>query len=97
MSSVCSRRQCYTLSVVRARNIYTESVARYIPGVVGKRTKEIIKRIQPWCTERGVRQQDLAQMLGVSPQLITEWIKGRKEPMGEQILHLLEILNSKTR
>jgi transcriptional regulator with XRE-family HTH domain len=62
---------------------------------VGKRTKEIIKRIQPWCVEHGIRQQDLAKMLGVSPQLITEWIKGRKEPMGEQILHLLEILNNK--
>jgi transcriptional regulator with XRE-family HTH domain len=64
---------------------------------VGKRTQEIINRIQPWCVERGVRWQDLAKMPGVSPQLITKWIKGRKEPMGEQILHLLEILNSKTR
>jgi DNA-binding transcriptional regulator YiaG len=36
-------------------------------------------------------------MLGVSRQLITEWIKGRKEPIGEQILHLLEILNSTAR
>jgi hypothetical protein len=34
-------------------------------------------------------------MLGVSPQLITEWIKEHKEPMVEQILHLLEILNGK--
>jgi transcriptional regulator with XRE-family HTH domain len=64
---------------------------------VVKRTKELIKRIKPWCADQGIRQQDLAKMLGVSPQLITEWIKGRKEPMGEQVLHLLEILSSKTK
>jgi len=37
----------------------------------------------------------LPRSQALNPQLITEWIKGRKEPMGEQILHLLEILNSK--
>jgi DNA-binding transcriptional regulator YiaG len=35
----------------------------------------------------------LARTLGVSPQAVTEWFKGRKEPTGEQVLAMQEILS----
>jgi hypothetical protein len=42
-----------------------------------------------------IKQVELAQSLGVSPQLVTEWIKGRKHPTGEQALAMLELIKSK--
>lgn len=60
-----------------------------------ERTQRLIAEVKLWCEEHQIKQVELAQSLGVSPQLVTEWIKGRKHPTGEQALAMLELIKSK--
>jgi DNA-binding transcriptional regulator YiaG len=60
-----------------------------------ERTQRLITEIKAWCEAHQIKQVELARRLSVSPQLVTEWIKGRKQPTGEQALHMLELLKAK--
>jgi DNA-binding transcriptional regulator YiaG len=51
--------------------------------------------VKLWCKENNVKQIELAAMLGVSTQLITEWFKGRRFPVSEEALHLQELMRTK--
>jgi predicted transcriptional regulator len=41
--------------------------------------------LKKWAVERGIKQKDLAKILDVSPQLITEWFAFRRAPTGEKV------------
>ena len=43
----------------------------------------------------GLSKAELARRLGVSRALVTEWFKGRRFPVGEEILHLQELMPKK--
>ena len=56
------------------------------------RRPEIRHRVR--LKKSGIKQTDLAEILGVSPQLITDWFKGRKFPVAEETLHLQELMRN---
>lgn len=56
------------------------------------RTSDFISEVKAWVESSGMTQRELAKKLGVSYQLITEWFAGRKFPVGEEILHLQELM-----
>jgi len=60
-----------------------------------ERTQMFLTSVRVWCKTNGVKQIELARMLGVSPQSVTEWFKGRNQPTGEQVLAMQEILARK--
>jgi len=64
---------------------------------VPERTSKLLSELKTWCDTNRVKQVELARMLGVTPQGVTEWFKGRNQPTGEQVLAMLEILNKKSR
>jgi transcriptional regulator with XRE-family HTH domain len=73
---------------MRAENITLDPVTN-------GRTSKLLADVKRWCKANRVTQTDLAKELGVSTSLITEWFHGRKFPVGEQTLHLLELLRTK--
>jgi transcriptional regulator with XRE-family HTH domain len=45
-----------------------------------------------WCDARRGRRREVARALGVSPQLVTEWIKLRRMPRLDRALRLAELM-----
>jgi DNA-binding transcriptional regulator YiaG len=59
------------------------------------RTEKLLLDVLSWCETRGVNQSELARMLGVNPQHVTEWKKGRNLPNAETALVMVELLRTK--
>jgi transcriptional regulator with XRE-family HTH domain len=53
--------------------------------------------LKKWAVERGIKQKDLAKILDVSPQLITEWFAFRRAPTGEKVIEIQELIKTKPR
>jgi transcriptional regulator with XRE-family HTH domain len=64
-------------------------------GRMSKKTARLIGELKKWSVERGIRQKDLAKILGVSPQLITEWFALRRSPTGEKVIEIQELLKTR--
>jgi DNA-binding transcriptional regulator YiaG len=75
--------------------LVTNSLKNYASVVSNGRTTRLIAEVKLWCKANNIKQIELAAMLGVSTQLITEWFKGRRFPVSEQALHLQEIIKRK--
>jgi DNA-binding XRE family transcriptional regulator len=45
-----------------------------------QKIEEVLEELRAWCTERRGRNLELAKKLGVSKQLVTDWLKGRAVP-----------------
>jgi len=66
----------------------------YDVRVSNGRTTKFLAEVKRWLKKSGIKQTDLAEILGVSPQLITDWFKGRKFPVAEETLHLQELMRN---
>jgi transcriptional regulator with XRE-family HTH domain len=51
-----------------------------------ERIDRLLAEVQEWCKAHNVSQTELARLIGVNPQHITEWKKGRSRPSGENTL-----------
>jgi DNA-binding transcriptional regulator YiaG len=61
------------------------------------RTEKLLADVFAWCEANGINQVELARMLGVNPQHVTEWKKGRNLPNAETALTMLELIKGKPR
>jgi transcriptional regulator with XRE-family HTH domain len=59
------------------------------------RTSKLLQDVKKWLKANRMSQTDLAKELGVSTSLVTEWLKGRRFPVGEEVLHLQELMRAK--
>lgn len=57
-----------------------------------RRTERLVNQMRAWCKTHNVKHKELAAMLGITPQGITEIFKGRNQPTGEQALAMMELL-----
>jgi hypothetical protein len=55
----------------------------------------LVRDLQTWCTTHRVKGVELSAMLGVSPQAVSEWFKGRSHPSGKLVLQILEMIKQK--
>ena len=62
---------------------------------VERTNEEFIKTVKDWSQKTGTTQATLSKRLGVSTSLTTEWFKGRRYPVSEEVLHLQEIMREK--
>jgi hypothetical protein len=64
---------------------------------MGSETKKLFKELKAWCDEPGTRGRrvEVAKLLGTSRQTITNWLRGRQQPTGEQALRVLKFLKEK--
>ncbi|MFA7175481.1 MAG: helix-turn-helix transcriptional regulator [Kiritimatiellia bacterium] len=54
------------------------------------------KRIKDWREARNLTQQQLAELLGISGQQVSEYERGRKRPPADKLVLLSEILGIST-
>jgi DNA-binding transcriptional regulator YiaG len=59
------------------------------------KTDKLLKEVFAWCEKHDVNQVELAKLLGVNPQHVTEWKKGRARPNAETALNMLAVLKRK--
>jgi Helix-turn-helix len=58
---------------------------------------KLLGELRVWCDEPGTRGRrvEVAKLLGTPRQTITNWLKGRQQPTGEQALLVLKFLKEK--
>ena len=76
------------------QSLQRDSTLYYVNRVAAERTKQLIEGVKTWCIAHEVKQRVLADKLGVSRQLVTEWFAFRKKPTSEHTLTLLGLLKS---
>ena len=62
-----------------------------IKVLVTPRTKKLLEELKTWCDAKHGRRAELAHLLGLPRQTVTELLNGRQNPTGEQILTIHEI------
>ena len=45
-----------------------------------KESEKLIAQLKAWADDKYGRGREIAEMLGVSPQLVSEWFAGRRTP-----------------
>ena len=61
------------------------------------RVRKLLDELQQWCAQEWGRQSEVARMLGVFPQAVSDWFLGKKQPTGEQVLAIQEFLRAQRR
>jgi hypothetical protein len=60
---------------------------------VPPRTQKLLDQLKDWCdVERG-RRAEIARVLDLPNQAITDWLAGRRQPTAEQILEVQAFLD----
>ena len=57
----------------------------------------LIAELRAWADEKYGRRSELARMLGLSPQLVSDWFAGRKTPTLDTGLKLQRFLKRQRR
>jgi transcriptional regulator with XRE-family HTH domain len=60
-----------------------------------KESEILIARLKEWCAEHYGRQAEVAEAIGVSRQVVTDWLKGRAIPSLDNGLALQRFLKKK--
>jgi hypothetical protein len=58
-------------------------------------TSKLVLDLKSWCAKHRVKQVELSHLLGVSPQAVNEWFKGKSHPRGELIVRIMEMIKHK--
>jgi transcriptional regulator with XRE-family HTH domain len=62
-----------------------------------RESERLIAELKAWADEKYGRRSELARMLGLSPQLVSDWIAGRKMPTLDVGLQLQAFLKKQRR
>jgi predicted transcriptional regulator len=59
--------------------------------------EKLVKDLNTWCKARRGRIVEIAKILGVSPQLVSDWFSRKADPMTEQFLLIRDFLRKEKR
>ena len=62
-----------------------------------KESETLIAELKAWADEKYGRRSELARMLDLSPQLVSDWLAGRKTPTLDTGLQLQAFLKKQRR
>jgi DNA-binding transcriptional regulator YiaG len=62
-----------------------------------KASERLRAELKAWCDQKRGRRAELARMMNVSPQLVSDWVTGRKIPTLDDGLKLMAFLKSQRR
>jgi transcriptional regulator with XRE-family HTH domain len=65
--------------------------------MASKESTRLITELKDWADKKFGRRSELARMLGLSPQLVSDWFAGRKTPTLDVGLQLQEFLKKQRR
>ena len=57
----------------------------------------LMTKLKDWCKNKHGRQKDLAEELGITEQLLSNWLAGRKKPSLDKYLALRAFLAKQRR
>ena len=60
---------------------------------VPPKTQRLLDQLKDWCDREYGRRAEIARVLGLKNQAITDWLHGRRQPTAEQILEVQEFLD----
>jgi transcriptional regulator with XRE-family HTH domain len=61
------------------------------------KTQKLIDELREYCDEERGRRAEIAKLIGIKRQSITDWFSGRQQPTAEQILEVQEFLDKQRR
>jgi hypothetical protein len=61
------------------------------------RMRSLLNELQHWCDQEWGRRTEVAEVLDVFPQTVSDWFAERKHPTGEQALAIQEFLRKQRR
>jgi transcriptional regulator with XRE-family HTH domain len=56
------------------------------------RTQKLLDELRAYCDKQRGRRTEIAKLIGIKRQSITDWFSGRQQPTAEQILEVQEFL-----
>jgi hypothetical protein len=56
------------------------------------KTQKLLDDLKNWCDQSYGRRSEVAKVIGLGPQAISDWFGGRRQPTAEQILVVQEFL-----
>jgi DNA-binding XRE family transcriptional regulator len=62
-----------------------------------KESEILISELKTWCDEKYGRRAEVAEAIGVSRQIVTDWLKGRAVPNLDNGLELMRFLRAQKR
>jgi len=65
--------------------------------MVSQESENLVAELRAWCDEKYGRRAELARMLGVSKQLVSDWFAGRTMPTLDVGLQLQTFLKKQRR
>jgi transcriptional regulator with XRE-family HTH domain len=57
-----------------------------------ERIEKLLGDVETWCAKKRGRQTELADALGVTRQLLNQWLKRKQDPPSEMTLAMIEFL-----
>jgi transcriptional regulator with XRE-family HTH domain len=61
------------------------------------KTQKLLDELREYCDEKRGRRAEIAKLIGIKRQSITDWFSGRQQPTAEQILEIQEFLEKQRR
>jgi predicted XRE-type DNA-binding protein len=58
----------------------------------GELSKQLVKDLEEWCSQKYGRKGEVCEALGISRQTLSNWFAHRQNLTGEQALKLLKFL-----
>jgi hypothetical protein len=60
--------------------------------MASKESERILAELQAWCNQKHGRRMEIARMLNVSPQLVSDWMARRRTPTLDDGLKIMAFL-----
>jgi len=94
--------EAYFLTLKLALNFYRLAqkevrAKEKLVGTIREKAQELLAQLAFWCEQEWGRQSLVARTVGTSPQMVNDWINGRKKMAGEQALRVEELLKKQLR
>jgi transcriptional regulator with XRE-family HTH domain len=59
--------------------------------------EKLISKLQTWCQEKRGRNTEIAKMLGVSRQLVSDWFSRKTDPLADKLFVIRDFLRKQRR
>jgi hypothetical protein len=73
------------------------SAVGMLPPMPEKASERLRAELLAWCNQKRGRRAEIARMMKVSPQLVSDWVTGRKIPTLDDGLKLMAFLKQHRR
>ena len=63
--------------------------------MTSERVQQVISDLKRYGQRYKLKQLEIAKMLGITPQQLNDWFNGRREPIADRVLQILELIKTK--